>query len=141
MRCRFVIERGLVGPFLMRSYLRFLMLSIWLSSGCFGQSPAPTFTYTLHAQKEPHPWSLGEIPLPPSTVVTTTAAGALLGLIPQPERKWILKELTGWYTQAPKEQSLAILSSSVGRDEDAWVSGDLTSNLSGRSSPPASYDS
>lgn len=130
------MQRGLaircMGPFPIRVYLRFLTLSVWLSSVCFGQSPARTFTYTLHAQKEPHPWSLGEIPLPPSTVLATTPAGALLVLIPQPERKWVLKELTDWYAQTPKEQSLAIGGSRVGRDGDVWISGDLTVTRDGR---------
>lgn len=121
-----------MGSFRIPFYLRFLLLSILVSSGCFGQSLPPTLTYTLHAQKEPHPWSLGEIPLPPSTVLTATADGALLILMPQPERKWLLKEITGWYTQTPKEQSLAILSSSVRRDVDVWITGDLNVTRDGR---------
>ena len=121
-----------MGPIRIHVYLRFLTLSIWLSSVCYGQSPPPAFTYTLHAQKEPNPWSLVEIPLPPSTALATTPAGALLVLIPQPERKWVLKGLTDWYAQSPKEQSLAIGGSRVGRDEDVWISGDLTVTRDGK---------
>jgi hypothetical protein len=115
VRCRLAIERYPMGPFRIRFYCQLLMLSLWLSSSCFGQSPSPT-----------------EIPAPPSTVLATTPAGALLVLIPQPERKWVLKELTAWHAQTPKEQSLTIGSSRVGRDEDVWITGDLTVTRDGR---------
>jgi hypothetical protein len=111
--------------FQMRIYLQFLILSICFSAHCFAQGPQPTFTYTLHAQKEPRVWTLIEVPAPPSTVLTVTPLGALLVLIPQPERKWVLKQLTGWSTPTPKEQTLAIAGGAVG-DEDVWITGELT---------------
>jgi len=74
---------------------------------------------------------LGEIPTPPSTVLATTPAGALLILIPQPERKWVLKELKGWSTQTPQEQSLAV-GSDAPRDGDEWITGDLIVTRDGR---------
>jgi len=122
----FAIERGLMGSFSHTWLSSFLALSTWLSAGWVEQTPAPTFTYTLHAQKEPHPWSLGEIPLPASTVLATAPEGALLVLIPQPEHKWVLKEIAGWYTDTPKERSLAIAGRAVGHDEEVWITGDLT---------------
>jgi hypothetical protein len=113
-------------------YLQVLMFSICLSAECLAQSPVPQFTHTLNAQKELRPWSLGEIPLPPSTVLAITQAGALLVLVPQPERKWVLKELIGWSTLAPEERSLAVSGSYVGPDEDVWITGDLTVSADGR---------
>lgn len=115
----------------MRIYLRFLIISMCFCAESLAQSPVPTSTYTLHAQKEPREWSLVEIPTPPSTVLATTAAGALLILIPQPERKWVLKELEGWSTQTPQEQSLAV-SSDAPRDGDVWITGDLIVTRDGR---------
>ncbi len=132
VRCKLAIELGFMRPLRMRVYLQVLMFSICLSSESLAQRPVPTSTYTLHAYKEPRPWSLGEIPLPPSTVLAITPAGALLVLIPQPERKWLLKELIGWSTLTPKEKSLAVGGSHVGPDEDVWITGDLTVSRDGR---------
>jgi hypothetical protein len=115
----------------MRILLQFLIISICFCARCHAQGPAPASTYTLHARKEPSEWSLGEIPTPPSTVLATTPAGALLILIPQPERKWVLKELKGWSTQTPQEQSLAV-GSDAPRDGDVWMTGDLIVTRDGR---------
>lgn len=131
MRSRFLVERVLKRIFQMRIYLQFLIISMCFCAECLAQSPVPVSTYTLHAQKEPREWSLGEIPTPPSTVLATTPAGALLILIPQPERKWILKELKGWSTQTPREQSLAV-GSDAPRDGDVWITGDLIVTRDGR---------
>lgn len=132
VRYRLAIELGFMRPLPMRVYLQVLMFSICLSAECLAQSPVPQFTHTLNAQKEPRPWSLGEIPRPPSTALALTPAGALLVLIPQPERKWVLKELVGWSTLAPEERSLAVSGSYVGPDEDVWITGDLTVPTDGR---------
>jgi hypothetical protein len=112
--------------------LMFSMFSICLSAECLAQRPVPKFIHTLNAQEEPRPWSLGETPLPPSTVLAITPTGALLVLIPQPERKWVLKELIGWSTLAPEERSSAVSGSYVGPDEDVWITGDLTVPTDGR---------
>src|SRR4029077_4498949 len=61
---------------------------------------------------------------PPSTLLTVTPAGTLLVLIPQPERKWVLKQLISWSTTTPKELTLEI-ASDVERDGQAWITGDL----------------
>lgn len=132
VRCRLSIEPGFMRPLRMRVYLQVLMFCIGLTVECLAQSPVPQFTHTLSAQKEHRPWSLGEIPLPPSTVLAVTPSGALLVLIPQPERKWVLKELIGWSTLAPKERSLAVSSSHVGLDEDVRITGDLTVSTDGK---------
>ncbi len=115
----------------MRIHLQFLIISMCICAQGLAQGPVPASTYTLHAQKERREWSFGEIPTPPSTVLATTPAGALLVLIPQPQRNWVLKELRGWSTQTPREQSLAV-SSDAPRDGDVWITGDLIVTRDGR---------
>jgi hypothetical protein len=105
-------------------WLRFSILSIYIPLLCVALAPHPAFTYTLHAQKEPRGWSLVEIPAPPSTLLAVTPAGTLLVLIPQPERKWVLKQLISWTTPTPKELTLDI-ASDVERDGQSWITGDL----------------
>ena len=85
----------------------------------------PTFTHTLHAQKQPRGWSWVESPTLPATTLAATPSGALLVLIPQPERKWVLKQLSDWGTPVPEEQTIAI-GEAAGRAEVAWYTGDLT---------------
>jgi hypothetical protein len=60
-----------------------------------------------------------------TTAFAATPSGALLVLIPQPERKWVLKQLSDWGTPVPKEQTIAI-GEAAGRAEVAWYTGDLT---------------
>jgi len=99
---------------------------------CVAQVPHPTLTYTLRAEKQPRGWSLVESPTPPSTVLAFTPSGALLILIPQPERKWVLKQLIDWSTPVPKEQTIAI-GEVAGRGGEVWITGDLTVTRDGNS--------
>ena len=107
----------------MRFNLQSIVMSACLYGSCFAQTPHPVANYRLHAEKEPHTWNLID-PAPRSSVLATTQTGALLVLIPQPDRKWVLKELTDWSTSSPQEQSVA-LGADVWRDEGAWIVGDL----------------
>jgi hypothetical protein len=101
-----------------------LVLATFFATACLGQVPIPKFKYTLHAQKEP---GRG-----PDFVFALAPDNALLVLIPQSSRKWVLKRLTGWDTQAPHEETLEI---GLGSDQNkvARVEADLTMN------PSASY--
>jgi hypothetical protein len=65
------------------------------------QTPVPTTTYKLHAQKERHSSNL------PSTLVYLLPDQALLVLIPQQDGKWVFKRITAWDTGSPKEEGLA----------------------------------
>lgn len=91
---------------------------------CVAQVPHPTSTYTLHGQKQPRGWSFVESPTPPSAALVVTPSGTLLVLIPQPDRKWVLKLLSDWNESAPKEQTISI-GQEVGRDGETWYTGDL----------------
>jgi len=74
------------------------------------QTPAPTTTYTLHAQKERrNGFSLVPTIGLPSSVLAMTTENGLLVLIPQADGKWVLKHLAGWSTQAPTERTLDIV--------------------------------
>lgn len=97
---------------------------------CVAQAPSPTSTYTLQARKQPRGWSLVESPTLPSAALAVTPSGALLILIPQPERKWVLKQLSGWSTPHPKEQTIAI-GGAASRDVEAWYTGNLTVSRDG----------
>jgi hypothetical protein len=58
-------------------------------------------------------------------VLAVTPSGALILLIPQPERKWVLKQLSGWSTPIPKEQTI-VIGEAASRDGEAWYTGNLT---------------
>jgi len=115
----------------MHRRLCFFLISALFAMVCLGQTPSPIFTYTLHAQKEARPgWSLFGMWTPPSSVLTITPDNALLVLIPQADRKWVLKSLTGWNTGVPQEQTLPITGKPT-LGEDTWVKADLTANPNG----------
>jgi hypothetical protein len=114
----------------MAARLSFLVTFAFFAPVCFGQTPAPTSTYTLHAQKEPHRWCLVECVADPSTVITLVPDNALLILLPQPGGKWVLKRLMDWGTQSPQETTLSFAGDGS-RDKNEWIRGDLTVNPDG----------
>jgi hypothetical protein len=85
----------------MRRRLLWIVPVSMLVSSLGAQTPIPTTTYKLHAQKEQHSSNL------PSTLLYLLPDQALLVLIPQEEGKWVLKRLTAWDTTTPKEETLA----------------------------------
>jgi hypothetical protein len=50
---------------------------------------------------------------PPETVLALTNEGALLVLIPQYDRKWVLKRLAGWNKPFPREETSRFAMSSA----------------------------
>ena len=65
------------------------------------QTPAPTTTYKIHAQKEQSSSNL------PSTLFHLLPDQNLLVLIPQQHSSWTLKRITAWNTDNPKEETLS----------------------------------
>lgn len=93
----------------MRARLLRLLAIPCLVGVCLAQSPEPSNTYTLHAQKERRAgFSLVPSVALPSTILMGTPDNALLILIPQTEGEWVLKRLSGWETTHPQEQTLTI---------------------------------
>jgi hypothetical protein len=84
----------------MRRRLLWLVPLCLLVSLADAETPLPTTTYRLHAQKEEHSANL------PSTLLYLLPDQALLVLIPQRDGKWVLKRLTSWDTVSPKEETL-----------------------------------
>jgi hypothetical protein len=109
----------------MREWFYFAIISACFSMDCVAQAPPPTSTYTFQARKQPRGWSLVESPTPPSTALAVTPSGALLVLIPQPERKWVFKQLSSWSTPLPKEQTI-VIGEAASRNGEAWYAGNLT---------------
>ncbi len=109
-------------------YLTLISLLPFIGSA---QTPVPTTTYTLHAQKERRSgFSLmPTIVLPPS-VLAITAENGLLVLIPQADGKWVLKHLAGWSTQAPTERTLDIVGV-PNEGSDVSIGTDLTVSPNG----------
>ena len=108
------------------------VVSVLFAIACFSQNPAPTYTYTLHARKEPRAiWSLTPVVEPPSSVVAFTPDKALLVLIPQAEGKWVLKRLINWDSGTPKEQTINIIGE-PSHGKDAWLRADLAVDPGGK---------
>jgi hypothetical protein len=80
----------------MSKYLCLSIISTFVAMASLSQPRSPCSSYTLHAQKEPAPWSLIETLTSASSVLTITPDNALVVLIPQPHKKWVLKRLTSW---------------------------------------------
>jgi hypothetical protein len=102
-----------------------LLAILCLAGGCLAQSPEPSNTYTLHAQKERRAgFSLVPTVALPSTMLVATPDSALLVLIPQTEGEWALKRLSGWDTNHPQEQTLTIKGNSSS-NKDVSVATDM----------------
>lgn len=86
----------------MRLHLLLLISLSLLSEAADAQTPSPTTTYKLHAQKEHHSSNL------PSTLLYLLPDQALLVLIPQGDGKWVFKRLTSWDTGSPNEESITL---------------------------------
>ena len=102
-----------------------LLAILCLAGVCLAQSPEPSNTYTLHAQKERRAgFSLVPTVALPSTMLVATPDNALLVLIPQTEGEWALKRLSGWDTNHPQEQTLTIKGNSSS-NKDVSVATDM----------------
>jgi hypothetical protein len=85
----------------MRQWLLWLIPLSLLVKAAAAQTPLPTTTYKLHAQKEHRSSNL------PSTLLYLLPDQSLLVLIPQADDKWLFKRLTSWDTANPKEETLS----------------------------------
>jgi hypothetical protein len=98
---------------------------------CFGQTPLPDITYILHAQPQvgggrtlvaPEPYRSSALALAPNN--------SLIVLIPQGLKRFLLKRLTGWDTQAPHEDTISIESGTL-TEKYRYFSGEIRVNPSG----------
>jgi hypothetical protein len=78
------------------------------------QTPLPTTTYKLHAEKEEHSPNL------PSTLIYLLHNQALLVLIPQSNDKWTLKRISGWDAGTPREETLSFTGDPLQEGASAW---------------------
>lgn len=94
---------------------RYLLVTALIGSAALGQTPNPTFTYTLHAGSQR--WGAYTPRLPANEhprELDLLPDNSLLELIPQGHERWVLKRLSGWDTPKPREESLWI---KTGRSE------------------------
>jgi hypothetical protein len=110
--------------------LRLLLIFTFLATFSHGQTPVPVSTYTLHAEKLHVRWTLTGAVTPPSSVFALAPDNALLVLIPQPDKQWVLKRITGWDAPQPQEQTLAFVADQS-HDNRAWIFKDLTVDSGG----------
>jgi hypothetical protein len=84
----------------MRLHACLALLAAFWSVACLAQEPAPTpaFTYTLQTEKDAT--ERGDSVLTPD--------GSLLVLLPRKDNQWLLKRVSGWDTNAPRENTLAL---------------------------------
>lgn len=75
------------------------------------QTPAPTTTYKIHAQKERSSSNL------PSTLIHLLPDQNLLILIPQQGSGWTLKRIGAWSTDNPKEETLSFTGNPLAEGE------------------------
>lgn len=107
------------------------VIAAMCSTVCRSQAPTPLSTYTLHTNRESRrQGSLIETATPPSSTLTVAPDDALIVLIPQSDRSWILKRLTNWNSANPQEQTLTLTGGSKSGG-DSWVEADLAVNPSG----------
>ena len=105
---------GLVGCYhsCMRSYQFWVLAAALFATACLGQEPSPTFRYNLQG-------TAGEVD---RQATALTPDNDLLVLLSLKNDQWILKRITGWDTNSPHEDRLALdgrIPGETGRADDS----------------------